>query len=99
MRRALHPPADLAKEANTHPKLGKKKQKNVGFEPLEGRVGRIYMPTQDLNTVAIVKPKGVKRDRRLAAKERKAKKHAGDNEPAGEGPPATADDAMDEDDE
>jgi ribosome production factor 2 len=74
LRRTRPAPPDLQKEALTHPKLGKKKQKNTGFEELEGKVGRIYMPAQDLSTVALAKGKGTKRVRRDAAAERKQRK-------------------------
>lgn len=49
----------------------KKKQKNVGFDNLDGKVGRIYMPSQKVDEVALSKPKGLKRARReeQAAKE------------------------------
>lgn len=95
IRRQHHAPADLAKEAHTHPKLGKKKQKNVNFEELEGKVGRIYMPKQDIATVNASKGKGLKRERRAEAAERKGKKHQKSKDaPAEAG--AGGDAAMDE---
>ena len=48
--------------------------KNVGGDALDGKVGRIYMPKQDVNTVALAKPKGLKRERREAAQEASAAK-------------------------
>lgn len=32
-------------------------EKNVGYDSLEGKVGRIYMPKQDLNSMALNKMK------------------------------------------
>lgn len=95
IRRVHHAPADLAKEAHTQPHLGKKKQKNVNFEELEGKVGRIYMPKQDIATVNASKGKGLKRERRTEAKQRKAKKHAADGGGDGSAAAEGADD-MDE---
>jgi hypothetical protein len=45
---------------------------------LDGAVGRVYMPrqAQDLEKLALAKGKGVKRQRRAAAAERQAKRHA-----------------------
>ena len=41
----------------------------MGSDVLEGKVGRIYMPKQDVGSMALAKPKGVKRERRAAAAE------------------------------
>lgn len=41
---------------------------------LEGKVGRIYMPKQEVDKMALAKPKGVKRERRVAAAEAAAAK-------------------------
>jgi hypothetical protein len=49
-------------------------EKNVGSDVLAGKVGRIYMPKQTIDTVALAKPKGLKRERRAAAAEAKAAK-------------------------
>ena len=49
-------------------------EKNVGSDALEGKVGRIYMPKQDVGGMALAKPKGVKRERRQAAAEAAAAK-------------------------
>lgn len=76
LRRTHEAPADLRKEALTQPKLGKKKQKNTGFDELSGKVGRIYMPPQDLTEVALAKAKGTKRERRASAAARKKQKLA-----------------------
>lgn len=67
VRRMRQATGDALKEALRQPKLGKKKEKNVGFEQLSGKVGRIYMPKQKLDTISLAKPKGVKRERREAA--------------------------------
>eukprot|EP00878_Enallax_costatus_P022497 GHUV01023868.1.p1 GENE.GHUV01023868.1~~GHUV01023868.1.p1 ORF type:complete len:167 (+),score=70.20 GHUV01023868.1:1370-1870(+) len=88
LRRSRLPPVDLEKEALKQPKLTKKKEKNVGTDLLEGKVGRIYMPKQKVDSVALAKPKGLKRERREAAAERKAAKQnagaaaAGDDQSA-----------------
>lgn len=49
-------------------------EKNVGSDLLDGKVGRIYMPKQKVDSMALAKPKGLKRERREAAAERKAAK-------------------------
>ncbi|KAF8067235.1 choline monooxygenase [Scenedesmus sp. PABB004] len=72
LRRVRLPPVDLEKEALRQPKLTKKKEKNVGSDLLGGRVGRIYMPKQTVDKMALAKPKGTKRGRREAAAEKKA---------------------------
>ena len=66
MRRIKTPPADLEKEACTQPKVAAKKQKNVSGDMLDGKVGRIYMPKQDVDSIALNKMKGLKRERRDA---------------------------------
>ena len=72
IRRTRSAQPDLLREALVRPVLGKRKQKNVAFEETDGRVGRIYMPSQDLSEVAQAKGKGVKRARRDAAADRKS---------------------------
>ena len=64
LRRSKLPPVDLEKEACTKPKVAPKKQKNVGGDVLDGKVGRIYMPKQDVDSMALNKMKGLKRERR-----------------------------------
>lgn len=62
--------------------------KNVGSNLLEGKVGRIYMPRQEVDKLALAKPKGVKRARREAAAElkaAKAAKNSSSNEGGGRG--------------
>eukprot|EP00889_Picochlorum_renovo_P004398 jgi/Picre1/31428/NNA_006780.t1 len=66
-------PLDVEKEAMKQPKLAPKKVKNVGSDSLDGKVGKIYVPRQDLDSIALNKMKGAKRERREAAAERKNK--------------------------
>ncbi len=73
VRRRREAPLDLEKEAMKQPKLAPKKVKNVGSDPLDGKVGKIYVPRQDLNSIALNKMKGAKRERRDAAADRKKK--------------------------
>lgn len=49
-------------------------EKNVGSDVLEGKVGRIYMPAQEVDKMALAKPKGLKRERRAVAAEASAAK-------------------------
>ncbi|PSC75116.1 ribosome production factor 2-like protein [Micractinium conductrix] len=74
VRRTRQPPVDLEKEACKQPKTDKKKQKNVGSDMLDGKVGHIYMPKQDVDGMALAKPKGTKRVRREAAADASAEK-------------------------
>eukprot|EP00983_Pelagomonas_calceolata_P034909 1093788-Pelagomonas_calceolata.AAC.3 len=39
------------------------REKNVESDLLEGKVGRIYVPSQDVDRMALAKPKGTKRQR------------------------------------
>lgn len=64
----------LISRAFSRPCPAHPQQKNVGSDVLEGKVGRIYMPKQDVGTMALAKPKGVKRERRAAAAEAAAAK-------------------------
>ena len=52
-------------------------EKNVGSDALDGKVGRIYMPKQKMDTIALGKMKGLKRERRQATGERKKANAAG----------------------
>jgi len=68
IRRHREPSDNLKKEAmRIMPKTSKKKVKNVSGDPLVGKVGRIYMPKQDVGEMALAKMKGLKRERREAA--------------------------------
>uniref|UniRef100_A0A7S3QW93 Ribosome production factor 2 homolog n=1 Tax=Dunaliella tertiolecta TaxID=3047 RepID=A0A7S3QW93_DUNTE len=82
VRRHRPPPPEIEKEALRQPQLGKKKEKNVESDLLEGKVGRIYVPSQDVDRMALAKPKGTKRQRHEDAAERKAK-HKKTKETAG----------------
>lgn len=66
VRRHREAPPDVKREAYTQQKAPKKK-KNIRDDEIEGKVGRIYIPSQDVDNVALFKPKGVKRQRREAA--------------------------------
>jgi ribosome production factor 2 len=64
--------------------------KNTSTDMLEGKVGRIYMPKQQVDTMALHKMKGLKRERRQAAaatseakKAKRAKPAAAAEEEAG----------------
>lgn len=57
-------------------------EKNTSTNALDGKVGRIYVPSQDLGGLALAKAKGVKRARREAAAEKAA---AGGGEGGGGG--------------
>lgn len=39
----------------------KKKEKNVRFEETQGKMGRLYMPRQEMDEIALKKSKGQKR--------------------------------------
>ncbi|GFR40757.1 hypothetical protein Agub_g1369, partial [Astrephomene gubernaculifera] len=69
VRRYRLPPSDMQQEAMKQPKLGKKKQKNVSSDALDGKIGRIYMPKQNMDTMGLSKYKGTKRERRDSARE------------------------------
>ncbi len=60
-------------------------EKNVSSDSLAGKVGRIYMPKQQVDTMALAKPKGTKRERRQETAERKAKRHRAGAEGGGDG--------------
>lgn len=71
LRRTQDAPEDLMKEALKRASTGPRKQKNVGFDEVDGKLGRIYMPRQELSELTLVKAKGTKRQRQDAAQERK----------------------------
>jgi ribosome production factor 2 len=50
---------------------------------LDGKVGRIYMPKQQVDAMSLAKPKGTKRERREAAADRKSKRQKGAGEAGG----------------
>ncbi|KAL6764088.1 Brix domain-containing protein [Haematococcus lacustris] len=74
LRRTRTAAPDVQKEALAQPRLGKRKEKNVASDNIEGKVGRMYMPKQKVDSMALAKPKGTKRERRSAASERKMKR-------------------------
>jgi ribosome production factor 2 len=61
VRRHQDAPEDLMKEAMRTALEKKKKEKNVGFDTIEGKVGRLYMPRQEMDKIALKKAKGAKR--------------------------------------
>uniref|UniRef100_A0A7S0V4Q9 Ribosome production factor 2 homolog n=1 Tax=Polytomella parva TaxID=51329 RepID=A0A7S0V4Q9_9CHLO len=82
VRRVRAASADMEKEAMKKPAVEKKKQKNVGSDLLDGKVGRIYMPKQEVVKMSLAKYKGTKRVRREATAERKRKIKSGETQPA-----------------
>ncbi|XP_021891867.1 ribosome production factor 2 homolog [Carica papaya] len=82
VRRHRLPNEILVKEAmKTVKDQAKKKIKNVSQDPLQGRIGKIYIPDQKVGEMALPnKAKGVKRERREAkmkndGREQPSKKH------------------------
>ncbi|KAH9318913.1 hypothetical protein KI387_020682 [Taxus chinensis] len=74
-RRHRLPNDDLRKEAMKSSILKpKKKVKNVGSDLLAGKVGKIYVPKQEVGDMALAKMKGLKRERREAAAARAGSK-------------------------
>lgn len=90
VRRQRAAPGDLEKEACRQPKMGKKKEKNVSSDSLDGKVGRIYMPKQKVDTMALSKPKGIKREKRNATGDRKRASQAAGTKGGGRRPPGAA---------
>eukprot|EP01023_Acetabularia_acetabulum_P035848 TRINITY_DN3384_c0_g1_i4.p1 TRINITY_DN3384_c0_g1~~TRINITY_DN3384_c0_g1_i4.p1 ORF type:complete len:323 (+),score=51.04 TRINITY_DN3384_c0_g1_i4:68-1036(+) len=74
IRRVQHAAYDLRQQAMKHPKLQKKKEKNVTTNLLDGTVGRLYVPQQNLQNVVMKKSKGTKRERRENAAQQKQQK-------------------------
>lgn len=74
VRRSRAAPDEFQTQSMKQPKIDKKKEKNVSYDSLEGKVGRIYMPKQDLNSMALNKMKGLKRERQTAAADAAEKK-------------------------
>eukprot|EP00850_Spirogloea_muscicola_P009443 SM000053S17400 [mRNA] locus=s53:123370:125639:- [translate_table: standard] len=68
LRRTREAGEELQKEAHrTVTKTTKKKIKNVSTDSLAGKIGRIYMPKQEVREIALNKMKGLKRQKREAA--------------------------------
>eukprot|EP01018_Ginkgo_biloba_P003296 Gb_27395 [translate_table: standard] len=81
LRRHRLPNEDLRKEAmKTADKQPKKKVKNVSGDLISGKVGKIYVPKQEVGDMALAKMKGLKRERREAAAARAASKSEVQNE-------------------
>jgi ribosome production factor 2 len=75
VRRVREPPPELRKEAYKQA-APPKRQKNVGVDTLVGTVGRVFVPPQEVDNIALSKPKGVKRDRRATAVQDKVARRA-----------------------
>lgn len=75
VRRNRVPPNGLRKEAfRTHLNKPKKKVKNVSGDVIDGKIGKIYIPDQQVGDMELsYKAKGLKRERR------EAKKNKGDD--------------------
>lgn len=79
VRRHRLPNEDLKKEAmKVALKSSKHKVKNVSRDSLAGKVGRIYMPHQEVNGIALAKMKGLKRRRQELSSDSGASKKARD---------------------
>jgi len=79
LRRLRPAGQDMEHEAMARAKSTKKKEKNVSTAVLDGKVGRMYVPRQEVGSIATFKMKGLKRERREAAstaKEQKKQKPA-----------------------
>ncbi|CAL5222366.1 g4720 [Coccomyxa viridis] len=74
LRRLRAAGQDMEREAMARPKTTKKKEKNVSNEMLDGKVGRMYVPRQEIGSIATRKMKGLKRERREAASTAKEQK-------------------------
>ena len=73
VRRWQEPAPDVAKLALPKRDTGEqRKRKNVHRDELEGQVGKVYVPKQDVDGIALKKQKGAKRARREKAAIRKA---------------------------
>ncbi|CAH9090284.1 unnamed protein product [Cuscuta europaea] len=68
LRRHRMPDERLKKEAmKTAPGKAKKKEKNVSKDTIQGKIGKIYIPDQEIGSVPLPnKARGVKRERREA---------------------------------
>uniref|UniRef100_A0A251VH76 Ribosome production factor 2 homolog n=2 Tax=Helianthus annuus TaxID=4232 RepID=A0A251VH76_HELAN len=78
VRRHRLPDEGLKKEAHKVPhELIKKKEKNVSKDAIAGKIGKIYVPDQQVGSASLpFTPKGVKRERREAKAKGEDKKHA-----------------------
>jgi ribosome production factor 2 len=76
VRRRREATLEMEREAMKQPKLTPKKQKNVKGDVLDGKVGKVYVPRQDLGSLNQGKMKGAKRERRELAAARKQKRNS-----------------------
>ncbi|KAL7170380.1 hypothetical protein ACSBR2_035279 [Camellia fascicularis] len=81
VRRHRLPDESLRKETmKIAPELTKKKEKNVSGDALQGKIGRIYIPNQQVGEKVLPnKAKGVKRERREAKMKGEGKKQKQDS--------------------
>ena len=69
VRRTHHASEELMKQATIKPKAGAaapKKVKNVEHGRLSGKQGRLHMPKQNLNEMALARPKALRKTSRVA---------------------------------
>lgn len=70
MRRSHTAPPDVAREAyrtmskRQQQQSSKPSQKNVHHDPTSGRIGKVYVPQQDLNSLDVARMKGSKKRKR-----------------------------------
>ncbi|KAK2406079.1 hypothetical protein P8452_68452 [Trifolium repens] len=78
IRRHRPPNESVRKEAmRTSRDKPKKKEKNVKKDPLQGKIGNVYIPDQKIGEMALPnKSKGVKRERREAKQKHGSDDHA-----------------------
>lgn len=74
LRRTRPAGTELEREAMKRAATAKKKEKNVSRDNLEGKVGRMYVPRQEVDTMPLRKMKGLKRERQQTAATAKADK-------------------------
>ncbi|KAL6962271.1 hypothetical protein U1Q18_044006 [Sarracenia purpurea var. burkii] len=81
VRRHRLPDESLRKAAmKAAPELTKKKEKNVSGDSIQGKIGKVYIPDQQVGEKALPnKAKGVKRERREAKMKGEAKKRKQDS--------------------
>ena len=73
VRRWQEPAPGVAKLALPKRDTGEqRKRKNVHRDEFEGQIGKVYVPKQDVETIALKKQKGAKRARRAEVAARKA---------------------------
>eukprot|EP00210_Caulerpa_lentillifera_P006362 g6077.t1 len=75
LRRFRDAPNELKTVAFARPSSAKK-EKNVGKDTLENKVGAVYVPSQDVDKIITARPKGTKRQRREKKAERQIQKRS-----------------------